>query len=109
MATRETSRGESFREDSRYRQCNREFAAVLGFFVVNLLLVCGVSMVLGYNVPAEEVQLIAGFPLWFFFGGVVGSLILIVLPVFLIRYFFEEMPLGTEEEWFADDTEEEEV
>ena len=87
-----------FEEDVRYRQCNREMWLTLGFFLVNVLVAGGLAVAFGYGKPAEEVSLVAGLPVWFWYSGVVGSLVLMVAAFLMIKLFFKEMSLGPEDE-----------
>lgn len=87
-----------FEEDVRYRQCGREMWLSLGFFLVNVLVTGGLAVALGYGKPAEEVALVAGLPVWFWYSGVVGSVALMVLAYLMVRLFFREMSLGPEDE-----------
>jgi uncharacterized membrane protein YhdT len=84
-------------EDPRYAQCTKEMLIVVGFFVLNVLVVMGLAMGIGLNKPAEEINIIMGFPAWFFWGGIVGSIIMIVLTYLMVKMFFIEMPLEEEE------------
>ncbi len=88
----------SFEEDVRYRQCGKEMRLSLGFFLVNVLVTGGLAVVLGYGKPAEEVRLVAGLPVWFWYSGVVGSVVLMVLAFLMVKLFFKEMPLGPDDE-----------
>lgn len=92
---REASFGE---EDDRYRQCSKEMWLTVAFFVVNVLVTGGLALALGYGKPGEEVRLVAGLPVWFWYSGVVGSIVLIILAVLMVKIFFKEMPLGAEDE-----------
>lgn len=84
-------------EDPRYVICTREMFTVLGFFIVNLLIVIGLSMGIGLNKPADEVKLIMGFPDWFFWSSFIGSIILIILTYLMVKFLFTEVSLEDEE------------
>lgn len=88
----------SFEEDVRYRQCGKEMWLSLGFFLVNVLVTGGLAVALGYGKPAEEVRLVAGLPVWFWYSGVVGSVVLMIVAFLMVKLFFEEMPLGPDDE-----------
>lgn len=85
-------------EDSRYVQCTKEMFMVLGFFVINLIVVIGLAMGVGLNKTSEEVNLIWGFPDWFFWSGIIGSIIMIVLTFLMVKIFFKDMSLESEED-----------
>lgn len=92
---------EEFEEDPRFKQCNKEFFMVLGLFVVNIIVVAVPAVILGYNKPAAEISFIFGLPAWFFWGGIVGSLIFIVVSILMVRLFFKDMSLEAEDEGVA--------
>ena len=92
---------EEFEEDPRFKQCNREFYIVLVLFVVNILLVSVPAMALGQNKSADEISFVLGLPAWFFWGGIVGSLVFIVLSILMVRFFFKDMSLEAEDEGVA--------
>ncbi|MGF1471749.1 MAG: DUF997 family protein [Rubrobacteraceae bacterium] len=87
-----------FEEDRRYRQCNKEAVVTFAFFFVNFVLIGVVALVLGYNKPAEEVQFILGFPAWFFWGAVVGTILECILGIMVVVFFFREMSIQPEDE-----------
>ncbi|EGL83835.1 protein of unknown function DUF997 [Caldalkalibacillus thermarum TA2.A1] len=90
-------KGKIFEEDSRYHQCNREMWVTVLFFVINILIMGGLSVLIGYNVPGEEVKLIAGFPDWFFYGAIVGWVVLCFVVYFMVKFFYKDMSLNKEE------------
>jgi uncharacterized membrane protein YhdT len=87
-----------FKEDSRYAQCTKEMKLVIGYAIVNLIVVIGLAMGVGLNKPASEVNIIMGLPDWFFWSGIVGSLIMIILAFAMVKVFFKDMSLESEEE-----------
>jgi uncharacterized membrane protein YhdT len=90
-------REERFEEDPRYRQCNREAWISAGVFVVSFIVIGVVSLLVGYNRPADEIRLIAGFPGWFFYGVVVGGVLIALLPIPVVMLFFKEMSIQADE------------
>lgn len=87
-----------FEEDSRYQQCNREAIITTLFFIANFILIGGIALLLAYNKPADEVQFIFGFPAWFFWGAVVGTILECILGVVVVKAFFKEMSIQPEDE-----------
>ncbi|MFD1779229.1 DUF997 family protein [Fredinandcohnia salidurans] len=85
-------------EDRRFKQCTKEMWLVLGLFVINLIVVGIPAIALGLNKPSADVTFILGFPAWFFWGGIVGSLIICILPLFMVKFFFKDMSIEAEEE-----------
>lgn len=91
--------GEGFMEDPRYKQCNRE--ALYGILLGLLNLIWWYA--LGYGLgdrPVEEYTYILGFPSWFFYSCVLGSIVFIALTFIMVDKGFKHMPLHrfTEEE-----------
>jgi uncharacterized membrane protein YhdT len=82
-----------FEEDRRYPQCNREALITFIFFLINFVLIGVTGLVLGYNKPADEVQLIAGFPAWFLYGAGVGTIVECILAVVVVKLFFKDMSI----------------
>lgn len=84
---------EQFKEDKRFKQCNKEFLYTIGFFIFNILLVFGLSFPFGYNIDASEIKIVAGFPAWYFYGVFISSLILCVITYLMVKFLFKDMPL----------------
>ncbi|MET3699799.1 uncharacterized membrane protein YhdT [Bacillus oleivorans] len=89
---------EEFIEDKRFAQCTKEMWATIGLFVINILLVGGVSLLIGFNKTADSMSYILGFPAWFFWGGIIGTLIFCILPYFMIKYFYKDISIEAEDE-----------
>lgn len=88
-----------FVEDPRYKQCNKEaiYGIILG--LANLAW----WYIFGYGLgsrPVEEYKYILGFPDWFFWSSIVGSLVFVTLTFVMVDKLFKDMPLDkmTEEE-----------
>jgi uncharacterized membrane protein YhdT len=92
------NREDHFEEDSRYRQCNREALISVAVFLVSFVIIGGVSLLLGYGKPGDEIRLVAGFPAWFFYGVVVGGIVIAVLPIPVVLFFFKEMSIEAVDE-----------
>jgi uncharacterized membrane protein YhdT len=87
-----------FEEDRRYPQTNKEALVTFIFFLVAFVLIGGTALILGYNKPADEVQLIAGFPAWFLYGAGVGAILECILAVIVVKLFFKDMSIQPEDE-----------
>jgi uncharacterized membrane protein YhdT len=87
-----------FEEDRRYPQTNREALITFIFFLANCILIGGTALVFGYNKPADEVQLVAGFPAWFLYGAAVGTILASILAVVVVKLFFKDMSIQPEDE-----------
>ncbi|WP_408010085.1 YhdT family protein [Pseudalkalibacillus sp. A8] len=88
---------ENFKEDRRFRQCTKEMWMTILFFIFNLLVTGGISLWIGYNKPVSEVDIVMGFPDWFFYGGIVGWFLLMIGAYFMVKLFFKDMSLEAEE------------
>ncbi|MGD9567678.1 MAG: YhdT family protein [Sedimentibacter sp.] len=84
--------GGSFKEDPRYKQCNKEalYGVILG--LVNMVWWYAFGYGLGGK-PVEEYTYILGFPTWFFVSCIVGSVIFIALTFVMVEKGFKDMPL----------------
>ncbi|MDF2839985.1 MAG: sodium:pantothenate symporter [Clostridia bacterium] len=89
----------TFKEDPRYKQCNKEalYGVILG--IANMIW----WYVLGYGLgskPVEEYTYILGFPSWFFYSCILGAVVFIALTFIVVDKGFKNMPLDrmTEEE-----------
>jgi uncharacterized membrane protein YhdT len=91
-------REDHFEEDPRYRQCNREAWISVAVFVISFVVIGGVSLLVGYGKPGDEIRLIAGFPAWFFYGVVVGGIVIALLPIVVVMLFFKEMSIQAVDE-----------
>ena len=92
------NREDHFEEDPRYRQCNREALISVAVFLVSFVIIGGVSLLLGYGKPADEISLIVGFPTWYFYGVVVGGILIALLPIPVVLLFFKEMSIEAVDE-----------
>jgi len=83
----------SFNDDPRYKQCNKEALVTVGIFIANIILIGVIPMLIGYNVPGDQVNIILGFPDWFFYGCIVGLIALSLLIILVVKIFFKDMDL----------------
>ncbi len=85
---------EDFTEDPRYAASRREMIISFVYFGVYTFVLIAVAWVIGGGKDADEIGFILGFPDWFFWSAFVGGLLFSVVPYFLVKYFFEDMPLS---------------
>lgn len=85
-------------EDRRYKQCTKEMFVSLVLFFIHILAVAGISMIVGFNKPAEEVTFVFGFPDWFFWGGIVGTVVFCIASYLMVKFIFQEMTIEAEED-----------
>ncbi|WP_077604281.1 YhdT family protein [Oceanobacillus sojae] len=82
-----------FKEDERFKQCNKEVMYTIIFFIFNIVLVFALAFPLGYNVEASEIKLIAGFPAWYFYGVLIAIGLLCISTYLMVKFLFKDMPL----------------
>jgi uncharacterized membrane protein YhdT len=85
---------DDFEEDPRYRVSVREARIVIAYWVVFTIVVTAIAWGLGGNRSADEITFVLGMPAWFFWSAVVASFVLSLVPMFLVRSMFKEVPLG---------------
>ena len=83
---------DDFTEDPRYAASHREMIISFVYFGVYTFALIGIAWVIGGGKDADEIGFILGFPDWFFWSAF-GGLILSVIPYFLVKFWFEDMPL----------------
>jgi uncharacterized membrane protein YhdT len=64
------------------------------YFGVYTFVLIGVAWLIGGGKDADEIGFILGFPDWFFWSAFVGGAIFGVIPYFLVKYWFTDMPLS---------------
>ncbi len=90
--SKEAVTGEGYIEDPRYSQCGREARAGLLLGLCNFLWWFAWGYGLGSQDPAEYTY-IFGFPLWFFMSCLVGAVLFTGLAVFIVHYYYRDIPL----------------
>lgn len=85
-----------FEEDPRYAVANREAWWGIGYWAMFTAVITAVSWLMGGNKPAEDLQFVLGFPAWFFWSCLVGAAAMCVLPIFVIKRFFTDLPLSAD-------------
>jgi len=96
---RNNGQSHNFKEDPRYKQCNKEALLGLGLGILNLIW----WFVWGYGLgsrPVAEYTYILGFPAWFFMSSIVGAALFTILAIIVVNKYYKDLPLGilTEEE-----------
>ncbi|SDH24699.1 Uncharacterized membrane protein YhdT [Alteribacillus persepolensis] len=87
------------KKDWRFKIAHREAWIGVGLVLFNFLWWFGFAYGLGSK-PVSDYQYIWGMPAWFFYSCIIGSLIMIVLVIVVVKAFFKEVPFeeGQEEE-----------
>jgi uncharacterized membrane protein YhdT len=92
-AAREQASPPDFEEDPRYEQANKEAWWAIGYWLAFTVVVTGLAWWLGYDKPADELDFVLGFPAWFFWSVLMTSVVFSVIPVWIIRRKFVDVPL----------------
>ena len=83
-----------FTEDPRYEASRKEMIISFVYFALYTFVLIAVAWLIGGGKDANEIGFILGFPDWFFWSAFVAGLIFSVIPYFLVKYWFEDMPLS---------------
>ena len=81
-----------YKEDSRYRQANREALITLAMYVLFFAWWYFTAYGLGSGDP-ENYSYVLGLPAWFFYSCVVGYMGISVVVWVVVRKFFSEEPI----------------
>jgi len=82
--------------DSRFKIANREAIIGIVLVIINFAIWFGFAYGLGSGDPAEYV-FIMGFPAWFFYSCIAGTIFMIILIWIAIKVFFKDVPFDDEE------------
>lgn len=83
------------KEDPRYKISDREALIGCAIAVANFLWWFGFAYGLGSK-DVSKYHYVFGFPAWFFYSCVAGSVIFILVVIFVVRFFFKDIPLDAE-------------
>ncbi|HWK24787.1 MAG TPA: YhdT family protein [Ureibacillus sp.] len=83
--------------DSRFKIANREALIGIGLVIINFAIWFGFAYGLGSGDPTEY-DYVMGFPAWFFYSCIAGTIFMIILIWVTIRVFFKEVSFDDEEE-----------
>lgn len=86
-----------FPEDPRYAQCARELWVAAAYWLAHGVVTIGVAWAIGGGRSAEQLRLTLGFPSWFFWSGIVVALAFSLVPVWLVRRWFVDVPIDAED------------
>lgn len=93
MRGNETWPPDDFEEDPRYAVANREAMWGVAYWFVFTVVITAVAWLVGGDVDPATMDFILGFPAWFFWSCLVAAAALSLVPVWIIRRHFTEMPL----------------
>lgn len=84
------------KQDHRFKIANREALFGIGLAVFNFIWWFGFAYGLGSKDPSEYTYIL-GFPDWFFYSCVLGTVVMSILVIIIVKGFFIEVPLEDEE------------
>lgn len=87
-----------FEEDPRYKTAGREAIIALLYWVAHAGVITVIALSVGYNKTPNELDFIWGLPSWFFWSGIVATLVFCVAPYFIVKYLFTDMSLEAVDE-----------
>lgn len=91
-------RAAEFEEDPRYAIAWRELWIAVGYWLAFTIAVTGSAWLLGGGKDAGELTFVLGFPTWFFWSILVCSLVFSIVPYFLVKRWFTDVPLSPDGE-----------
>ncbi|ALC89348.1 sodium:pantothenate symporter [Bacillus sp. FJAT-18017] len=85
-------------EDKRFKIAHREAIIGVILVIINFIIWYGFAYGLGNQDPTKYTYIL-GFPAWFFYSCIAGTIFMIVLIAVVMKFFFTEVPLeeGDEE------------
>ncbi|GGG16709.1 sodium:pantothenate symporter [Lysinibacillus alkalisoli] len=82
--------------DKRFKIANREAWIGVLLVMINFAIWFGFAYGLGSGDPTEYTYVL-GFPAWFFYSCIAGTIFMIVLLYVVIKVFFKDVPFDEEE------------
>ncbi|MGG0658536.1 YhdT family protein [Rummeliibacillus pycnus] len=83
--------------DKRFKVANREAIIGIVLVIINFAIWFGFAYGLGSGDP-KDYTYVFGFPAWFFYSCIAGTLFMIVLIFVVIKFFFKDVPFDEEED-----------
>lgn len=83
-------------KDQRFKIAHKEALIGIGLVIINFAIWYGFAYGLGSGNPAEYTYVL-GFPAWFFYSCIAGTVFMIVLVWLVMKLFFTEVSFEDEE------------
>lgn len=83
-------------KDKRYKIAHREALIGIALVMINFAIWFGFAYGLGSGNP-KDYTYVFGFPAWFFYSCIAGTIFMIVLLIVVIKLFFKNVSFDTEE------------
>ena len=84
-------------QDKRFKIAHREALIGVALVIVNFAIWFGFAYGLGSGDPAQYTY-VFGFPAWFFYSCIAGTIFMILLIWFALKVFFKDVPFYDEED-----------
>ena len=84
-------------QDKRFKIAHREALIGVILVIVNFAIWFGFAYGLGSGDPTEYTY-IFGFPAWFFYSCIAGTVFMVILLIIVIKLFFKDVPFDDKEE-----------
>lgn len=84
-------------QDKRFKIAHREALIGIVLVIINFALWYGFAYGLGSGNP-EEYDFVFGFPAWFFYSCIAGTVVMIVFIWLAIKIFFKDVSFNDEED-----------
>ena len=83
-------------EDKRFKIAHTEALIGIVLVIINFAIWFGFAYGLGSGDPLEY-SYVLGFPAWFFYSCIAGTIFMIVLIWLVMKFFFKEVPFEDHE------------
>ena len=90
-------KGFDFVQDKRFKIAHREALIGVVLVIINFAIWFGFAYGLGSGNPAEYTY-IFGFPAWFFYSCIAGTVFMLILIFIAIKVFFKDVPFDDKED-----------
>ncbi|QIZ10560.1 YhdT family protein [Priestia megaterium] len=82
--------------DKRFKIAHREALIGIILVLINFIWWYGFAYGLG-SAKVEQYSYIYGLPAWFFYSGILGFIVMVILVIFAVRVLFKDVPFEVEE------------
>jgi uncharacterized membrane protein YhdT len=83
--------------DKRFKIAHKEALIGVILVIINFIIWYGFGYGLG-SANVKDYTYVFGLPAWFFYSCILGSIVMIILVIFTVRYLFQDIPFDVEEE-----------
>ena len=83
--------------DKRFKIAHKEALIGVILVIINFIIWYGFGYGLG-STNVKDYTYVFGLPAWFFYSCILGSIVMIILVIFTVRYLFQDIPFDVEEE-----------